>query len=117
LIITAWHPIRYAGEWIMPCSLVSSVNEISCEAIYNFVLDQGHTMLVNDVECVTLGHGFKEDVVRHSYYGSERVINDLERLNLEQNNGGLIEITEKMLVRSIKSGLVNGLQSQQILVQ
>ncbi|CAF3988251.1 unnamed protein product, partial [Rotaria sordida] len=56
-------------------------------------------------------HGFKEDVVRHSYYGSERVINDLERLNLEQNNGGLIEITEKMLIRNIKSGLVDGLQS------
>ncbi|CAF1262010.1 unnamed protein product, partial [Rotaria sordida] len=74
-------------------------------------LDQGHTMLVNDVECVTLGHGFKEDIVRHSYYGSERVINDLERLNLEQNNGGLIEITEKMLIRNIKSGLVDGLQS------
>ncbi|CAF4060900.1 unnamed protein product [Rotaria sordida] len=68
-------------------------------------------MLVNDVECVTLGHGFKEDIVRHSYYGSERVINDLERLNLEQNNGGLIEITEKMLIRNIKSGLVDGLQS------
>ncbi|CAF0877508.1 unnamed protein product [Rotaria sordida] len=68
-------------------------------------------MLVNDVECVTLGHGFKEDIARHSYYGSERVINDLERLNLEQNNGGLIEITEKMLIRNIKSGLVDGLQS------
>ncbi|CAF2321511.1 unnamed protein product [Rotaria sp. Silwood2] len=117
LIITAWHPIRHCGQWIMPCSLVSSPNEISCEAKYNFVLDKDHTVLVNDVECVTLGHGFKEDVVRHSYYGSQKVINDLQRLNLEQNNGGFIEITEKMLVRNIKTGLVNGLQSQQILVQ
>ncbi|CAF0759140.1 unnamed protein product [Rotaria sp. Silwood1] len=117
LIITAWHPIRHLGQWIMPCSLVSSPNEISCEAVYNFVLDQGHTVLVNNVECVTLGHGLKEDVVRHSYYGSEKVINDLQRLDLEQNNGGFIEINGKMLVRNRKTGLVTGLQSQKIMIQ
>lgn len=101
----------------MPCSLVSSPIEISCDAVYNFALDQSHTVLVNDVECVTLGHGFKEDVVRHTYYGSQRVIEDLQRLNLEQNNAGFIEITEETLVRNSQTGLVNGLQLPQILVQ
>ncbi|CAF2952351.1 unnamed protein product [Rotaria sp. Silwood2] len=117
LIITAWHPIRLHGQWTMPCSLVSSPHEISCDAVYNFVLNGGHTVLVNDVECVTLGHGFKEDVVRHAYYGSQKVIKDLQRLNLEQKNAGFIEITQETLMRNIKTGLVNGLQSQQILVQ
>ncbi|CAF3172744.1 unnamed protein product [Rotaria sp. Silwood2] len=117
LIITAWHPIRVNQQWIMPCSLVSSPNEILCEAVYNFALDRGHTVLVNDVECVTLGHGFQEDVVRHAYYGSERVIKDLEKLNMQQNNGGIIEISEKMLQRKNKTGLVKGLQWQEILVQ
>ncbi|CAF0975400.1 unnamed protein product [Rotaria sordida] len=116
LIITAWHPIRLATQLIMPCSLVSSTNEISCEAVYNFVLNQGHTVFVNDIECVTLGHGFQEDVVRHSYYGRQRVIKDLQRLNMKQNNAGFIEITEETLVRKNKTGLVIGLQSQQILV-
>jgi hypothetical protein len=101
----------------MPCSLVSSPSEISCDAVYNFALDQGHTMLVNDVECVTLGHRFKEDVVRHVYYGSQRVIEDLQRLDLEQNNTGFIEIDEAILVRNKQTGLVSGLQLQQILVQ
>jgi hypothetical protein len=101
----------------MPCSLVSSPSEIFCDAVYNFALDQGHTILVNDVECVTLGHGFKEDVVRHAYYGSQRVIEDLQRLDLEQNNAGFIEITEETSVRNKKTGLVNGLQLQTILVQ
>ena len=101
----------------MPCSLVSSPDEISCEAVYNFALNQGHTVLVNDIECVTLGHGFKEDVVRHAYYGSQRVIEDLQKLDLEQNNAGFIEITEESLVRNMQTGLVTGLQSQQILVQ
>jgi len=116
-MITAWHPIRLHQQWIMPCSLVSSPSEIFSDAVYNFALDQGHTILVNDVECVTLGHGFKEDVVRHVYYGSQRVIEDLQRLDLEQNNAGFIEITEETLVRNKQTGLVNGLQLQTILVQ
>jgi hypothetical protein len=117
LIITAWHPIRFDQQWIMPCSLVSSPSEISCEFVYNFALDRGHTILVNDVEGVTLGHGFKEDVVRHTYYGSQKVIEDLRKLDLEQNNVGMIEITEEILVRNRQTGLVSGLQPQQILVQ
>jgi hypothetical protein len=79
--------------------------------------------LVNNVECVTLGHGFKEDVVRHSYYGTQRVIQDLRRLDFEQNNSGIIEITEETLIRNEQTGLVTGLRQidgqypQQILAQ
>jgi hypothetical protein len=94
----------------MPCSLVSAPIEISCEEVYNFALDQGHTILVNDVECVTLGHGFKEDAVRHAYYGTQRVIEDLCQLDAEQNNSGVIEITEETLIRNKQSGLVSGLR-------
>ncbi len=107
----------------MPCSLVSAPIEISCKEVYNFALDQGHTVLVNDVECVTLGHGFKEDVVRHAYYGTQRVIEDLHRLDCEQNNAGIIEIPEEILIRNKQSGLVSGLRpideqhQQQILIQ
>ncbi|CAF1014129.1 unnamed protein product [Rotaria sordida] len=123
LIITAWHPIRVNQQWIMPCSLVSAPTEISCEEVYNFALDQGHTMFVNDIECVTLGHGFKDDVVRHAYYGTQRVIEDLHQLDYEQNNTGIIEITQNTLIRNKKTGLVSGLRlidgqyQQQISVQ
>ncbi|CAF2458351.1 unnamed protein product [Rotaria sp. Silwood2] len=123
LIITAWHPIRVNNQWIMPCSLVSAPTEISCEEVYNFALDQGHTMFVNDIECVTLGHGFKDDVVGHAYYGTQRVIEDLRQLDNEQNNSGIIEITQDILIRNKQTGLVSGLRlingqyQQQILVQ
>jgi len=107
----------------MPCSLVSAPTEISCEEVYNFALDQGHTVLVNNVECVTLGHGFQDDIVRHTYYGTQRVIEDLCRLDSEQNNSGIIEITEEALIRNRQTGLVSGLRpidtpyQTQILVQ
>lgn len=94
----------------MPCSLVLAPTEIPCEEVYNFALDQGHTIWVNNVECVTLGHGFKDDIVRHAYYGTQRVIEDLARLDCEQNNSGIIEITEDILIRNKRTGLVNGLR-------
>lgn len=123
LIITAWHPIRLNQQWIMPCSLVSTPTEINCNEVYNFALDRGHTIFVNDIECVTLGHGFKDDIVRHAYYGTQRVIEDLRRLDNEQNHSGIIEINEHTLMRSKQTGLVQGLRTiegqyqQQILVQ
>ena len=116
-MITSWHPVRLDQQWLMPCSLVSSPNEISCDVVYNFALDQGHTVFVNDVECVTLGHGFQDDVVRHAYYGTQRVIKDLKQLDSEQNYSGIVEISPEILMRDQQQGLVTGLQRQPVLVQ
>ena len=30
-------------------------------------------MTINNVECVTLGHGFQEPVVKHPFFGTEKV--------------------------------------------
>lgn len=94
----------------MPCSLVSAPVQIICDEVFNFALDQGHTVSVNGVECVTLGHGFQEDIVRHAYYGTQRVIVDLRQLDLEQNQDGIVQITEDTLLRNNQTGLVFGLQ-------
>ena len=94
---------------MMPCTLVTAPIEIDAEEIYNFVLDQGHTVLVNGVECVTLGHKFRDDIVRHSYYGTDRVIHDLVVLDAQQNNNGIIKVSEGMHQRNHGNGLVTGL--------
>ena len=54
--------------------------------------DEGHTIWINDVECVTLGHGLQDDIVRHSYYGSKRVVEDLRMLDGEQKCIGVVDI-------------------------
>jgi len=100
-------------EWIHPCSLVPSTTKITCEAVYSFALNEGHTIWINDIECVTLGHEFKEDIVRHSYYGSKRVIEDLRILDGEQECTGFIEIEPKWIVRNKRTGLVNGIRQIQ----
>lgn len=35
------------------------------DAYYNFVLQDGHSMIVNNIPCITLGHGFQENVAKH----------------------------------------------------
>jgi hypothetical protein len=113
-MITPWHPIRLNGvQWIFPCSIVSSSTKIICEAVYSFALDQGHTIWINDIECVTLGHGFKEDIVRHDYYGTERVIEDLRIMDGQQKCTGFIEIQPKWINRNKRTRLVNGIRQPQ----
>lgn len=62
LIITNYHPIIYKGEWKFPVDVKPS-EKIFIDKYYNFVLENGHVMIVNDTECVTLGHGFKGPVI------------------------------------------------------
>lgn len=51
-----------------------------CPYVYTFVLSSQHIMIINDVECVTLGHDFDDDVVRHGYFGTQAIIEDLKKL-------------------------------------
>ena len=62
--LTCWHPIRLNGEWKFPIEVKSPSKE-HCDAVYNLVLDRNHIVVINDLEVVTLGHGFKDNVVEH----------------------------------------------------
>jgi hypothetical protein len=48
--------------------------------VYSILLEGGESLDVGGVECVALGHGLKDAVAQHEYYGSERVVQDLEVL-------------------------------------
>ena len=81
LLVTAWHPIRDAGgSWAFPCTVAGAeVVERACDAVYNFVLDKRHEVTIAETACVTLGHGFAGPVVSHPYFGTRRVVEDLEK--------------------------------------
>jgi hypothetical protein len=107
LLVTPYHPVRdEEGRWRFPCELAPAL-ERSCEAVYSFVLDEGHTMVINGVECVSLGHGFGEDpVVSHPYFGSARVVEDLQKMRGWE--AGLVQFESGCLERHLESGLVCG---------
>ena len=73
LLLTPGHPIRVDGHWQQAGTgscrrgpVQTAANPGCCEYVYNFVLSRGHVLIVGGVECVTLGHGFREEGVRHA---------------------------------------------------
>jgi hypothetical protein len=79
LIITPWHPIKHNGNWKFPINLKNPVMK-SCNSIISLVLDNNHIAIINDVECITLGHGFTYGVLNHKYFGTNLVIDDMKKL-------------------------------------
>ena len=79
LCITPWHPILKNRTWVFPADLVPLQDRL-IDTVYNLVLDSGHIVDVEGYECVTLGHGFQEPGVKHEFFGTQAVINDLKKL-------------------------------------
>jgi Mg-chelatase subunit ChlD len=76
LKITQYHPIKINNTWAFPCSFKKG-EIVDCPKVYNLLLRSGHTIEIDGIECVTLGHGFTEPVVKHNYFGSLNVMTDL----------------------------------------
>jgi uncharacterized protein YegL len=91
LEITKWHPIRCresGNEWKFPQDVFPVLTEINVDYYYDFVLDSVHTIRfvtnnnrADDIEVCTFGHGFEDnDVIKHPFYGTHRVIDCLKKL-------------------------------------
>ena len=107
LIITPWHPIRIDGHWTFPHN-IRHENIIECQEVYNFVLDKGHISIINGVECVTLGHNFKGEIIEHPYFGTEKVLEDL--CAMDTLDTGFIELLPNSTIRDSKTRLVTGIR-------
>eukprot|EP01027_Heterolobosea_sp_BB2_P022017 GEZU01032390.1.p1 GENE.GEZU01032390.1~~GEZU01032390.1.p1 ORF type:complete len:857 (+),score=225.75 GEZU01032390.1:111-2573(+) len=110
LLITPYHPVKIGRgssdkKWYFPSDLGKAA-ELPCAAVYSFVLEYGHVMVINGVECVTLGHGFQDEVVRHPYFGSQCIIRDLQ--TMPGWSEGLVEFCDACMVRDEASQLVSG---------
>ena len=80
LLITPRHPVNVAGVWHFAKQL-QEPELVYCDCIYNLVLDEHHFVTINGLDLITLGHGMDDNaVVQHSYYGTEKVIQDLQRV-------------------------------------
>ena len=94
LFITPFHPVLIENQWQFPFDIYNNNNsgsgsskrgEIVIESpdntyVYNLVLDREHVIDVDGIECITLGHGMDSGILRHDYFGTNRVIDDLSKL-------------------------------------
>ena len=79
---TLWHPVLVDGTWRHPADL-GKFHRVNTDSIYNFVLESGHCLIINDITTCTMGHEFTDnDVIDHPYFGLRRpgqrnIIDDL----------------------------------------
>jgi len=111
LLITPWHPVRIGGVWKFPSDL-GIPESYECPAVYNFVLSSEHVMIINDIECVTLGHGISGPVIGHAYFGSQNIIKDLQHM-IGWAEGHVV-LHSGCVKKDQKTGLVNGLVQHHI---
>ena len=88
LVITPYHPVKIDGTWVFPTNIGQTIKSYITE-YFNFVLESGHSMMVDGMECITLGHALKtNEVVSHDYLGTSAIIDDLKQM--KGWNAGLV---------------------------
>jgi uncharacterized Zn-binding protein involved in type VI secretion len=53
---------------------------MSCDFVYNLVIDSDHVVIINGVPLILLGHNYNHGILMHPYLGSQRVIDDLKEM-------------------------------------
>lgn len=75
---TLYHPVEIKGEWVFPCEHFKVTKKfINCW--YNLVLNNKHEVLLNGVKAITLGHNRTEGILKHPYFGTNKVIEALKK--------------------------------------
>ncbi len=89
LKITPYHPIFYNNKWQFPndCSEPILTN---IDYIYSFVMEDinNPNMYIEDQQIITLGHNIKDGVLNHPYFGTNKIIEDMQ--NQKGWNDGMI---------------------------
>jgi len=130
LRITAWHPVRVDSEplvWQFPSTMVAGASAeakpaLDDEAVYSFatVTDDDDDdaaaaavgIRIGGVDVLSLGHGLKEDAVTsHAYFGTARVLADLERIDRQQSQTGVVVVTPACFQRGGVDGRVSGIRA------
>lgn len=94
LIITPYHPIMIDNKWIFPKDLNIPL-EYKCDNVYNLVLKDNHTIIINNYIVCTLAHNIKDnDVIKHKYFGTNAIINDLKKIEGYENGLVTLKMTD-----------------------
>ena len=76
---------KYNLEWKLPKNVFNVIDKYS-NKIYNFILDNNHTINVNGNWCVTLGHDWKGNVIQHPFWGNSSAMKQYAKTIAAQND-------------------------------
>lgn len=104
LCITPWHPIRIDGAWKFPADIASYTSRL-INVVHNFVLDRDHIIFVGGIECCTLGHKIKGDIIEHPYFG-DAILKDI-RIKAGDIDSGHVCYENLKTTRNPTTGVIN----------
>lgn len=111
---TLWHPVLVNGTWQHPADL-GKIQRVKTDAIYNFVLDRGHCLIINGVITCTMGHDFTANaVIDHPYFGKRREGHRNIMDDLTEDPGwasGYITWKNVQVEHDATTGFINGMRS------
>ena len=99
VFFSLYHPIEINGEWVFPCEHFK-VEKKYIDCWYNLVLKNKHEVILNGVKAITLGHNRKEGILKHPYFGTNKVIQAL--MKYDSYNSGFIS-TSNLKVHRINN--------------
>ena len=81
LKVTEWHPIfdNMSNKWVFPVQIKESKREL-CESVFSLILENNHIVEINNSLVICLGHNYQDGILKHDYFGSDLVINDLKQM-------------------------------------
>ena len=77
VLFTPYHPIFYNGNWVFPIN-VKKPEKFYIDYWYNLILRNGYSVNINNIDAITLGHNQNYGILKHPYFGTEKVIEDLK---------------------------------------
>ena len=101
---TPKHPVIYNKKWTNPINIKSP----KCTYIdywYNLVLKNGHSVRINDIEAITLGHNQKDKIAFHPYFGTNKVLNSLKKY--KEYTYGKIIIKKTLSIKRDENGRIS----------
>lgn len=106
LLITSYHPVKVNGNWQFPIEASGFKKERlqtrSNVAMYSFALNKDHVVIANDIETICFGHYSNDPVLKHDYFGTNKVIDDLDNLS----SNGYVTITPDRIMRDSITNLI-----------
>jgi len=92
-------------NWVFPYTISTNSTFVDCDYIYNLVLNSNHNIIAENTVCVTLGHNFNSNfVISHDYFGTNKVIDDLSKMNGYEN--GLVYFEGDYVERDNDTGRI-----------
>ena len=120
LIVTPYHPIKLSstsGNWSFPMDIPQAtfmhyyLNEHTPFSVYNLILEEGqrqNAVMMDGIACITLAHGIHDNpVLQHEYFGTNRIVNDIIRLDPNGWKFGHVVLYENSIRRNSHTGLID----------